>query len=88
MSDATLIDVRTIAPQERHASIFATFLGLPPGASFDLLSDHDPLPLQRQFQAEWPGQFGWQPLETGPEQWRVRISRQAAGKSCCGCCGG
>jgi len=85
---AEVIDVRLIAPQERHARIFETFQALPVGSWFYLLSDHEPLPLRQQFEAQWPGQFDWEALETGPAQWRLRISRKPAGKSCCGCCGG
>ena len=85
---ATHIDVREIAPRERHATIFATFQGLAPGESFELVTDHEPVPLAMQFQIEWPGQFEWQVIEAGPVEWRVRIVRQAARKSCCGCCGG
>jgi uncharacterized protein (DUF2249 family) len=85
---AALIDVREIAPRERHATIFATFQALAAGGAFELVSDHEPVPLHGQFMAQWPGQFGWQMIESGPAQWRVRISRQAAARSCCGSCGG
>ena len=40
-----------------------------------LVNDHDPFPLRYQFEAERPGQFGWDYLEQGPQVWRVRISR-------------
>ena len=87
-SESTAIDVRLIAPQERHAIVFSTFRALPAGESFDLLSDHEPRPLHGQFLQQWSGQFSWDVLEAGPAQWRIRIGRLAAGKSCCGCCGG
>ncbi|MEJ6007325.1 DUF2249 domain-containing protein [Paucibacter sp. AS339] len=87
-SGLTVIDVRQIPPYERHARIFAAFQQLEPGAAFELASDHEPLPLKAQFQAQWPGQFEWTVLEGGPVQWLVRIARKGAGKSCCGCCGG
>jgi uncharacterized protein (DUF2249 family) len=87
-SEATVIDVRLIAPQERHATIFAAFTSLAAGESFDLLSDHEPGPLHGQFLQQRPGQFSWDVLEAGPAQWRIRIGRVAAGKSCCGCCAG
>ncbi len=87
-AQVTSIDVRLIAPQERHATIFATFQSLAAGESFDLLSDHEPLPLHGQFLQQWPGQFDWDVLDTGPGKWRIRIGRVAAAKSCCGCCGG
>jgi uncharacterized protein (DUF2249 family) len=85
------VDVRPIAPRERHPLIFTTFRGLKPGQAMELVNDHDPKPLYYQFQAELPGQFGWDYLESGPDTWRVAITkvgdRHAAG-SCCGSCGG
>jgi uncharacterized protein (DUF2249 family) len=78
------VDARTIAPQERHKRILATFEGLAPGTAFELLSDHDPLPLHQQFDQRHPGQFSWTYVERGPESWRVRIAKSQG--SCCGGC--
>jgi hybrid cluster-associated redox disulfide protein len=69
------IDVRTIAPRERHPLIFATFDALRAGEAFLLVNDHDPKPLYYQFSAERQGQFSWEYLEQGPETWRVRIGK-------------
>ena len=77
MSDPTVIDVRDMAPRERHPLIFATFDGLAPGDSLLLLNDHDPKPLFYQMQAERPGQVSWEPEEEGPEEWRIRIAKVA-----------
>lgn len=71
------IDVRTIAPRERHPLIFGTFHKLTPGDAFLLVNDHDPKPLYYQFQAEYAGQFLWEYLEQGPDVWQVRIGRVA-----------
>jgi uncharacterized protein (DUF2249 family) len=49
------LDVREIAPRERHELIFATLDRLTPGQAFVLINDHDPKPLYYQFQAEQPG---------------------------------
>ena len=81
MSSAALsstVDVRTVAPRERHPLIFSTFRALRPGEAMELVNDHDPRPLYYQFQAEMPGSFTWDYLEQGPEVWRVRIGRPAA----------
>jgi uncharacterized protein (DUF2249 family) len=90
-----LVDVRAIAPRERHPLIFSTFRVLKPGQAMELVNDHDPRPLYYQFAAEIPGAFSWEYLEQGPETWRVAITRTAAeaaaaaGGSCCGGgCGG
>ena len=57
------IDVRTVAPTERHALIFATFTALDAGQVLELVNDHDPRPLARQFETRLPGQFAWTALE-------------------------
>lgn len=85
------IDVRNIAPRERHPLIFSTFRGLAAGQAMELVNDHDPKPLYYQFQAEMPDTFRWEDLESGPDTWRVRIGKLAAphgNGSCCGSCGG
>jgi uncharacterized protein (DUF2249 family) len=73
----TIIDVRQIAPRERHPLLFQTFDDLAVGESFELVNDHNPKPLYYQFMAERPGQLGWEYLEEGPETWRVVLTRQA-----------
>lgn len=74
-----LIDVRTIAPAERHPLIFGNFDALAPGESFELVNDHDPVPLYFQFERTRAGQFDWRYLEAGPARWHVRIARVAEG---------
>ncbi|HEX6633948.1 MAG TPA: DUF2249 domain-containing protein [Usitatibacter sp.] len=76
-SPTTTIDVRTIAPRERHPLIFNTFHELQPGAHFLLVNDHDPKPLYYQFQAELGGKFEWEYLQSGPDVWKVRIGKTA-----------
>ena len=69
---------------------------LQPGQSLQLLNDHDPQPLRFQLDDRAFGQFEWATLESGPEVWRVQITRvgarspQASSDSCCAggaCCG-
>lgn len=47
------------------------------GASFILISDHDPVGLKYMLEAEKPGVTTWEFLETGPEEWRARVSKVA-----------
>lgn len=92
----TTIDVREIAPRERHSLIFSRFDALQPGQALQLVNDHDPKPLHHQFRDRSFGKFEWTYLEAGPALWRVQISKinavvtQVAGGSCCsgGACGG
>lgn len=84
------IDVRTISPPARHPLIFGTFDSLAPGEAFEIVNDHDPLPLYLQFERSRLGQFEWAYLESGPRRWHVRIARAASGaplQDTSGCCG-
>jgi uncharacterized protein (DUF2249 family) len=90
------IDLRTLAPRDRHTVVFGQFDALQPGQSLQLLNDHDPQPLRFQLDDRAFGQFEWTALESGPTVWRVQITRvgatspQAATDSCCSggaCCG-
>lgn len=69
------IDVRSLAPAQRHPLIFATFDGLAVGDAFELVNDHDPVPLFMQFARLRGGQFDWRYLQSGPDLWQVRIAR-------------
>ena len=77
MSDALskTIDVRQIAPRDRHPLIFDTFDDLPAGGTFILVNDHDPQPLYYQFLHVREGQFTWDYVEQGPDTWRVQIGK-------------
>ncbi|MBX6763600.1 MAG: DUF2249 domain-containing protein [Rubrobacteraceae bacterium] len=75
MDEKRTIDVRRIAPGERHPLIFRTFDGLAAGESFELVNDHDPKPLHRQFSVQREGRFSWEYLERGPGLWRIKIAK-------------
>ncbi len=90
------VDLRTISPRDRHATVFSRFDGLQPGQSLQLVNDHDPLPLRFQLDDRASGQFEWAALESVPAVWRVQITRVGVkpivvvGDSCCSggaCCG-
>jgi len=75
--DIDVIDLRPLMPAQRHAKIFELVDALALDTSFVLINDHDPKPLYYQLDAEYPGQFSWTYLESGPETWRVEIGRLA-----------
>ncbi len=79
MTNDNVLDIRTIAPINRHPLIFERFEALAPGEFFVLVNDHNPKPLFYQFQAERPGEFTWDYLEEGPEAWRVKLGKSAEG---------
>ena len=73
-----IVDVRQIAPRDRHPLIFQTFDGLAQGGALILVNDHEPRPLYYQFLHERAEQFRWTYLEEGPEVWRAQIEKVAA----------
>ena len=90
-TSSTRVDVREVAPRDRHPLIFSTFRSLGAGQTMELVNDHDPRPLYDQMQAEQPGRFSWDYVENGPDVWRVRIvklDKRHGNGSCCGACGG
>lgn len=72
------LDIREVPRPLRHPMIFAKFDGLANGESFQLVNDHDPIPLNRQFESTRPGEASWEYLERGPSLFRIRIKRIAA----------
>ncbi len=74
-STPVVVDVRPMIPREKHPAIFSAFDGLASGEKMVLLNDHNPAPLNYQFQFERPGQFTWTPVTEGPEEWRIEIGK-------------
>jgi uncharacterized protein (DUF2249 family) len=72
-----VMDVRPIPCSIKHSLIMKTWYQLPVGDYFILLNDHDPVPLRYQFQAQFGNALGWEYIEQGPEDFRVKISKLA-----------
>lgn len=77
VSTMKIIDVRTIPPISRHATIFAMIDALESGEALQIVNDHDPVPLRYQLEKRNPGVFSWKYRESGPV-WRVEIGRPDA----------
>ena len=64
----------------RHAKdtqrFFDTFDSLEPGDKMILINDHDPKPLKYQLDAERTGQMDWEYILSGPEEWKVEITKK------------
>ena len=73
---AKVVDARFVAPRDRHSLIFQTLDALKPGETLLLVNDHLPRPLYYEFLHERTDQFTWEPVEEGPDVWRVRIGRK------------
>lgn len=69
------LDVRALAPAQRHERVMTAVAGLLPGEAFVLAVDHDPRPLRHQLDTEHAGEIGWEYLAEGPAVWRVLVSR-------------
>lgn len=72
-----VIDVRPLAPRDRHPLIFEQLDALGPGDTLRLVNDHDPVPLRYQLDATRPGFFRWVAVDSGPEVWSVDITSRA-----------
>ena len=69
------LDVRELRKPDKHPTIFATYGGLAVGESFVLVNNHDPKHLREEFEADYPGSYGWEYVEKGPKVWRIRITK-------------
>jgi len=73
-----VLDVRTIAPRQRHEIIPKLYDKLGLDDSLQLIVDHDPRPLRHYLEAAHGDGCQWTYLEQGPEVWRVRLRRMAS----------
>lgn len=72
---AAELDLRQLRSPDRHPSAFAAYARLPVDGSIVLVTDHDPRNLHEEFETEHPGSHGWQCLASGPDLWRIRLSK-------------
>lgn len=70
-----VLDIREVPRPLRHPMIFAKFDALPVGGELRLMNDHDPIPLNRQFEMIRAGQARWEYEQRGPEIFRIRVTR-------------
>ena len=91
IAHAFQVDTRPMASKDRRTAAFSAFDQLGVNNAMELLNDHDPVTLRSQFELEKPNLFHWEYLESGPEVWRVAVTK-LKGKhgvdTCCGACGG
>lgn len=75
-----VLNVTLLEPRQKHPTIFVRFDELQGGESLTIHNDHDPKPLYYQLLGERGNIFNWEYLEEGPQWWRVRITKRAAGE--------
>ena len=74
-----VIDLRDIGPGVRHTIVFQLFENLRPGEAIEIVNDHDPQMLWRQMGLRFGDRVAWTYSESGPDVWRIRISRASHG---------
>ncbi|QEN17228.1 DUF2249 domain-containing protein [Mycobacterium sp. ELW1] len=72
------LDVRVLPKPDKHPAIFAAYEHLGVGELFVLVNDHDPKHLHEEFEADYPGSYGWAYIEAGPRVWRIGITKLAS----------
>jgi uncharacterized protein (DUF2249 family)/quercetin dioxygenase-like cupin family protein len=72
------LDVRSMRKPDKHPAIFQAYDTLAVGASFVLINNHDPKHLREEFDADYPGGYGWEYLDKGPETWRIQVSKRTS----------
>jgi uncharacterized protein (DUF2249 family) len=70
-----ILDGRAIPCSVKHGLIAGKCCALPVGGTLELVNDHDPANMRRQFAGLWPGTFEWKYLEPGPETFRIQITK-------------
>jgi uncharacterized protein (DUF2249 family) len=71
----TVVDVCRVPLWRRLPSILSAFDALAPGDAIELVVDLDPWPLRSYFDATRAGACDWLVIESGPQNWRVRLIR-------------
>lgn len=72
-----VVDLREVPRPQRHPLVFSRLDALGVGESFELINDHDPIPLHRQIDTMRPGQAEWNYIERRPEFFHIRVRRVA-----------
>ncbi|MCC7400329.1 MAG: iron-sulfur cluster repair di-iron protein [Chitinophagaceae bacterium] len=75
-SKENVINVPSLEPRLKHATIFGTFDNLKPGESFIIHNDHDPKPVYFQLMSMHGDVFTWEYLQQGPQWWDIRVTRK------------
>lgn len=69
------LDVRVLIPIQRHELLIRLFKELPVKDSFVFINDHDPLPLFYEFRSIYGDVVGWEYLNRGGREWKVKVTR-------------
>src|SRR5690606_33661563 len=74
------LDVRVLAPIKRHELLIGLFGELPVDDHFIFINDHDPIPLFYEFRSIYGDVVGWEYLNRGGREWKIKVIRLEASK--------
>ncbi|RLJ70408.1 uncharacterized protein (DUF2249 family) [Hydrogenivirga caldilitoris] len=74
------IELREMEPARRHPLVMEKFKELKEGEAFEIVNDHDPLPLYFQMNMFFPGKVGWEYVEGNGDRWIIRIEKLGGGR--------
>lgn len=69
------LDVRVLVPIKRHEKLVKLFGDIKAGGSFIFINDHDPIPLYYEFKSIYGDVVGWEYLNRGGREWKVKVTR-------------
>jgi len=69
------LDVRVLVPIQRHELLIKLFNDLPVAKSFVFINDHDPIPLFYELRSIYGDVVGWDYLNRGGREWKVKVIR-------------
>ncbi len=72
------LDMRVHVPIERHKRLIQLFKELPVNDHFIFINDHDPIPLYYEFRSIYGDVVGWEYLNRGGREWKVKVTRTEA----------
>ena len=72
------LDVTKLAPKDKHPTIHQRMAELLDGETLRIYNDHDPRPLKFEIEADFPGTYSWNYVDSGPDVWRVDIRKLPA----------
>lgn len=75
------LDVRVLVPIKRHELLLKLFSELQVNKSFVFINDHDPIPLYYEFKSIHGDVVGWEYLNRGGREWKVKVTRTSASEA-------
>lgn len=75
------LDMRVFVPIQRHEKLIKLFKELPVDESFIFINDHDPIPLFYEFRSIFGDVVGWEYLNKGGRDWKVKVTRTEASQA-------